>query len=56
MSETPQFKYWIHAVTNGLMTEKEIEAAVEASMSDEFILTEVKDKGEWVSVDPNSLG
>lgn len=56
MSETPQFKYWVHAVSNGLMTEKEIEAAVETSMQRENILTEVKDKGEWVTVDPDSLG
>lgn len=55
MIETPTFKYWLHAVTNGLMTQAEIEAAVEASMAEENILTEVKANGEWVSVNPDSL-
>ena len=56
MANTPSFKAWIHAVTNNLLTEREIEAAVQESMSNENLLTEVKYQGKWVSVDPDSLG
>jgi hypothetical protein len=55
MANTPSFKAWIHAVSNNLLTEREIEAAVQKSMSNENILTEVKYQGNWVSVDPDSL-
>lgn len=55
MSETPSFKYWVHAITNNLKTQAELEAEVEASMSEKNLLTEVKVKGEWVTVDPDSL-
>lgn len=55
MAESPSFRYWVHAVANSIKTPKELEAEVAASMADEFIRTEVKDEGEWVTVDPDSL-
>jgi hypothetical protein len=56
MTETPHFQYWCAATASGVMTPLEIEAAVEASMAQENIVTEVKVNGEWVTVDPDSLG
>lgn len=55
LTDSQRFLYWIHAVTNGLKTPSELEAEVEASMHEENLLTEVKVKGEWVTVDPDSL-
>lgn len=55
MVDTPQFRYWLSAVSNNIKTPKEIEAEVDASMMPKNILTEVKVGKEWVKVNPDSL-
>lgn len=57
MVETPAFKYWLHAVTNGLKTQSEIEADVAREIADpELTITEVRtSKDNWVRVDPSEL-
>jgi protein subunit release factor B len=57
LTETPEFKYWLHAVTRNLKTPLEIEAEVARELADpEVTITEVKkSKNEWVRVDPGEL-
>lgn len=55
MAESPLFKHWVHAVSNNLKTQKELEAEVEEQTKDQYIKTEVKQQGKWVEVSPDSL-
>lgn len=55
MAKHPRFIYWVHAVSNGLKTQAEIDKELAEMMSESNIITEIKDKGQWITVDPNSL-
>jgi len=57
MAETPVFKYWLHAVTNNLKTQAELEAEVDRELADPTITkTEVRiAKDRWQEVLPSEL-
>lgn len=57
MVNTPEFQYWIHAVTNSLKTEAELKAEIAEELADPTItITEIRvKKDEWKVVDPSEL-